>query len=89
MPTTDDQRPAWKRIAHRLITIVIVVLIVYVIVSWIPSLRNGPVGQILETVIGPVMSPIRKVIPAVGGLDLSVLVLYFALTFVQRRFLRY
>ena len=75
--------------ADKLVTVLSFVLIAYVIVSWIPPLRSGPVGVVLDTVIGPVLAPIRMVIPPVGGLDLSVLALYFALSFVQRRFLRY
>ena len=88
MAELQDERPTWKRAVSIVITIFCVILIAYVIVSWIPGLRNGPVGAILETVVGPVVSPIRKVIPPMGGLDLSVLVLYLILSFIQRRFLR-
>jgi YggT family protein len=83
------ERPAWKKIADQLVTIVCFILLGYVIISWIPALRSGPVGNFLEMIIGPVLAPIRMLIPPVGGLDLSVLVLYFALSFVQRRFLRH
>jgi uncharacterized protein YggT (Ycf19 family) len=88
MAALQDERPGWKKAVSVVITVFCVILIAYVIVSWIPGLRSGPVGSILETIVGPVVSPIRKVIPPMGGLDLSVLVLYLVLSFIQRRFLR-
>ena len=81
-----DSRPTWKKIADRVIMVILFILIAYVIMSWIPPLRDGVVGDILGMIVGPVINLIP--IPPVGELDLRVLVLYFALTFVQRRFLR-
>jgi YggT family protein len=88
MTPENESRPAWERTADIAITIIIWVLVAYVIVSWIPALRNGRVGTILDTIMGPILAPVRMVIPPVGGLDLSVLVYFFGLRFVQRRFLR-
>ena len=88
MAFKNDGRPTWKKTADFAITIIIWFLIAYVIVSWIPPLRDSVVGSTLEAIMGPVMAPVRKVIPAVGGLDLSILVYFFGLSFVQKRFLR-
>tara|TARA_R110002096_G_scaffold147671_16_gene307672 strand:+ start:1138 stop:1407 length:270 start_codon:yes stop_codon:yes gene_type:complete len=88
METQSHARPTWKVIADKAITVFIFVLLAYCIVSWIPSLRNGAVGATLETVMGPILAPVRMIIPPVGGLDLSVLVYFFGLQFVQQRFLR-
>lgn len=89
MASPQDIRPTWKKVADKIITVFIIVLIAYVIVSWIPPLRSGAVGAIFETIMGPVLMPIRSIIPPVGGIDLSVLVLYFLLSFIQRKFLRF
>jgi len=82
-------RPGWKKAADIAITLITYFLIAYVIVSWIPGLRNGPVGEILEKIMGPIMTPVRKIVPPVGGLDFSVLIVYFGLSFIQRRFLKH
>lgn len=48
------------------------ILIVYAILSWVQP--HSPIAGILARLSEPVLRPIRKVIPLVGGLDLSALV---------------
>lgn len=57
------------------------ILIVYAVVSWIPDLR-GSWTRYLSMFVDPVLGPIRRVIPPVGGLDLAFLVLILLLNFV-------
>ncbi len=74
------------------VQLVIIVLIVNAVLSWliafeIVSRRNAFVNQIWTTtqrVTDPLMKPIRKVIPPVGGLDLSPIVLILGLLFLER-----
>jgi YggT family protein len=54
-----------------------VLLFVYVILSWVRS--DNPLGYVLDAIVGPLLRPIRRVIPTVGGFDLSPLVLVVAL----------
>jgi YggT family protein len=49
-------------------------LLVYAVVSWFPQLRGRWVYY-LAIAIEPVLQPLRRVIPPLGGLDLSFLVL--------------
>ncbi len=88
MNSENDHRPGWKQFADKAITVFIFVLLAYCIVSWIPPLRSGPVGTTLETIMGPILAPVRMIIPTAGGIDLSVLVYFFGLQFIQKRFLR-
>ena len=53
-------------------------MLVYAIVSWIPAWR-GRWTEILARVIEPVLEPVRRVIPPMGGLDLSFLALFFVI----------
>jgi YggT family protein len=57
------------------------VLLVYAVLSWIPDLRGGWVRYI-AMLVEPVLAPIRRVIPPLGGLDLSFLVLILLLNFL-------
>jgi YggT family protein len=60
-------------------------LIIYAIVSWFPDLRRGRWVYYLASVIEPVLIPIRRIIPPIGGLDIAFLVLLLALQWgVQR-----
>jgi len=60
-----------------------IVLLVYAVVSWIPDLR-GRWTSYLAMLVEPVLLPIRRVIPPLGGLDLAFLVLLLFLNFVVR-----
>jgi YggT family protein len=56
-----------------------VCLLVYVVLSWVaPDVRN-PVIQLLSRVCEPVLRPVRRLIPPLGGLDLSPLIVLIAL----------
>ncbi|AGH80256.1 hypothetical protein PCNPT3_01570 [Psychromonas sp. CNPT3] len=58
------------------------VLILRAILSWI-SKGNNPVEAVMIQLSEPLLAPVRRFIPAIGGLDLSMLVVLFALQFVE------
>lgn len=74
-----------------LLTLLFILLFVYVIFGWlvvggVVSLHNPTARQIyglLEGVIEPLARPIRRVIPPLGQLDLSVFVLALAILFTR------
>ena len=61
----------------------VLVLLVYALVSWVPSLR-GRWTEIVARLVEPVLSPVRRIIPAIGGLDLSFLVVILVIQWVIR-----
>ncbi|MDP4529646.1 YggT family protein [Alkalimonas delamerensis] len=58
------------------------ILVIRAILSWFSQGRN-PIEQVLHQLTDPLLRPIRRVIPPMGGLDLSVLVALIALQFIQ------
>jgi YggT family protein len=48
-------------------------VIVYAILSWVRA--DSPMGDVIERLCAPLLRPLRRVIPLVGGLDLSPLAL--------------
>ena len=66
-------------------------LIISAIMSWLIAFNVinpynkfvSIVGDFLYRITEPALRPIRKVVPIMGGMDLSPLVLIFALWFVQ------
>jgi YggT family protein len=52
-------------------------LLVYAVLSWVQP--AAPVLSTLERLCGPVLRPIRRFLPLIGGVDLSVLVLIILL----------
>lgn len=55
----------------------IALLILYAILSWVG--QDSPMGDILDAVCAPLLRPFRRIIPMVGGFDLSPLALLVAL----------
>jgi YggT family protein len=64
--------------------IFIVALFVQAILSWVNPDPNHPVSSLLQNLTLPVLRPIRKFVPIMGGLDLSTLVGLIALMFIKR-----
>jgi len=60
----------------------ILVMIVYAVVSWVPSIR-GRWSDYLAMLVEPVLTPVRRIIPPMGGLDLSFLVVIIVLQLVD------
>jgi YggT family protein len=48
-------------------------LILYVVLGWVAPDTYSPAGRVLDDLVGPLLRPFRRAIPAIGGLDLSPL----------------
>ncbi|UTP73692.1 YggT family protein [Alteromonas sp. LMIT006] len=57
-------------------------LIIRALLSWVSQGQN-PIELVIAQLTEPFLRPIRKIIPPIGGLDLSVLVAIIALQFVK------
>jgi YggT family protein len=58
-----------------------IVLIIYALLSWLPDLR-GPWTRYLAMLVEPLLNPIRRIIPPVGGLDIAFIVLFILVIYV-------
>ncbi len=78
-------------IIRAILGLISLVLIVYVVVSWlyafdVVSRRNQVVGSIWQftrAVTDPLVRPLRRLIPPIAGVDLSVLVLLLIVYLLQ------
>ncbi len=67
------------------------IVIVYVIMTWlvqfnVMNMRNqfvAMIGNVLHRLTEPVLRPIRKIMPDLGGLDISPVVLLLLLFFLR------
>ncbi|RYE09308.1 MAG: YggT family protein [Hyphomicrobiales bacterium] len=74
-----------------ILTLVWWVFLIMIIMSWLISFnvintRNqfvASVWRILNQITEPILSPIRRVVPSVGGLDLSPIIVFIILFFLQ------
>jgi YggT family protein len=65
-----------------LVSLYMIVMIAYAVTSWIPDLRSGRFAYYLARIVEPVVAPIRRVIPPLGGLDIAFLLVLLVLQFV-------
>lgn len=63
-------------------------LIIYILMSWVPSARDSSIGQILERVCEPYLGFFRRFIPPIGMIDISPIVALITLNFIQMGLLK-
>ena len=59
-------------------------MIIYFFTSWVPSIRESKIGEILGKIYEPFLEPFRKVIPSIGIIDISSIVAIFVLVLFQK-----
>ncbi|MDI9549034.1 MAG: YggT family protein [Chloroflexota bacterium] len=62
------------------------ILLARALISWIPNLDPyHPAVQMLYQVTEPVLEPIRKLVPPLGGvMDISILIAFFAIMILEQ-----
>ena len=59
------------------------------LLSWIPNLdRGNPLVQLLRQITDPVLEPARRIIPPIGGLDISPIVVLLLLRLLEQVLVR-
>lgn len=56
-----------------ILTVFLVAIIIKVILSWVNPGHYNPVIGLVDRLAQPVLRPVRKIVPPIGGLDLSPL----------------
>ena len=62
-------------------------MIILVIASFVAPNSNNPALSLLNQLIDPLLRPLRKVLPSMGGLDFSPMILMFGIYIVRQYFL--
>ena len=58
-----------------------------VIISWLPISRDNPIVMMLYGVTEPILGPIRRMLPSMGGLDLAPIFALLLIWAAERVFL--
>jgi YggT family protein len=59
-------------------------VLIHALLSWFAGAGSSPAARMLAKLVEPLLAPIRRVIPPLGGLDLSALLLLIVLQALQR-----
>lgn len=72
-------------IVNALFQIYFYMILVYVLMSWLPNVRESFIGELLGKLVEPYLSPFRRFIPPIMGMiDISPIVALFVLQLAQR-----
>jgi len=66
---------------YQVMWLIFIILIIRAILSWV-SQGNHPVEMVMGQLTEPLLRPIRRILPPMGGLDLSVLIFLLGLQFI-------
>lgn len=61
-----------------------ILLIIYILMSWVPASRETSFGRLLEKIAEPYLGIFRKFIPPLGMIDISPIVGIYALNLISR-----
>lgn len=75
-----------------LLSLMLLAIIINAILSWLIAFdvintRNRFVGQLaytLDMVVGPILAPLRAIIPSLGGLDITPIIAWIIISGMQR-----
>ena len=74
------------RLIVTLIDLYSLVVLAAVVMSWVRVDRRHPLVQLVYNLTEPAIAPIRRVLPPIGGLDFSPMILLLALRFLRGLF---
>ena len=66
-----------------LVNIYFFALLAMIILSWVAAGSGHPAIYLLHQITEPVMAPFRRILPAMGGLDLSPILVFVMINVVQ------
>lgn len=60
-----------------------IVIFIYILMSWVPSMRENAIGQFIGKIAEPYLDFFRKFIPPLGMIDFSPIIALIALSFIS------
>lgn len=72
---------AWSAIgiANLVVNIFFWGMLIMIIISWVAPQSYNPMIQLLRQLIDPIMAPFRRLLPPMGGIDLSPILAFLSL----------
>lgn len=63
--------------------LLIIAVVARSLMSWFPNAQGSALARALDRVTEPLIAPVRRVVPRMGMIDLSPMIVIIALTVVQ------
>ncbi len=72
------------KLLHLLIQLLIIIIFIHALGSWFPQIRESRFYELIDRIVEPMLRPIRQVLPYMGGIDISPMILIFILILIDR-----
>jgi len=69
-------------IINSIFRVLVITLFIYILLGYFLD-RSNAIYQMIGQIVDPMLIPVRKIIPSIGGLDFSPLVLMLLLQFLN------
>lgn len=70
-------------ILRQIIDLYSLIVFVAVVMSWMQLPPSNPIAQLVHALTEPVLGPLRRALPSMGGLDFSPMVLLIGLQMLR------
>ena len=70
-------------IVRQIIDLYSLIVFVSVVMSWMQLPPSNPIAQFVHALTEPVLGPLRRALPSMGGLDFSPMVLLIGLQMLR------
>ena len=71
------------RVGDWAIYLYMIMVFIYILISWFPNAQGTAIDRFLGRWVDPFLSILRRIIPAIGGLDLSPILAFFVLSLIK------
>lgn len=72
------------RLVHLVLRTYSLLLLVYVVMSWVSPGAYNPAVHLLSSIVEPLLAPFRRIVPPIAGLDLTPLFALLLIEFLNR-----
>lgn len=80
---TSNFLNALASVLNMALTLYMWIIVGRAIISWVNPDPHNPIVRFLNNATEPVLAPIRKKLPHMGGIDLSPIIVLMAIIFLQ------
>ena len=71
-------------ILNTILSLLTYAIIIRAVLSWVRPNPNNPLVRLLAKVTDPIMKPLERIIPPLGGVDISPIIALVLIQLVQR-----
>ena len=87
IPSLDFLLLFMRSMANTVLNFFLFCIFIMVILSWVAQGSYNPMADIMRQVTEPIMAPARKLLPPIGGLDLSPMIVILLLMVIKEFFM--